>query len=121
VPLRHPEGVLCQRGAPAPRDSGLCQCSENRIQHRYCSASAFGVLIAIRFDHQTVASAAKMREVGPDRVLAAEFKSGQAFGPELCPQFAFNRRGLAAKVAVFVRGMFDCRKTLESRGAGASR
>jgi hypothetical protein len=138
-------GVLVQRGAPSAARLEIRQRNINRIQHRCqigiyvmiaetndsiallvqkcCARSIvpvrimFGVLIAIKFDHQALPSAAKIREVWPDWMLAAEFKSGKAFRPELRPQPAFNIRCLGTKLSASFAS-FNAGIHLESRAKG---
>ncbi len=144
--MRHPEGVLVQRGAPSAARLEIRQCSIDRIQHRRqigihvmiaetndsvallvqkgCARRVlllrirFGVLIAVKFDHQALPSAAEIRKVRADRVLAAEFKSSKAFGPELRPQLTFNIRRLGTKLTASFARHFIAGSHFESRAKG---
>ncbi len=55
------------------------------------------VLIAIQFDNQSCRPAEEIRDIGPDRLLAAEFDTAKAAVSQKCPQDALGVRHIRAK------------------------
>jgi hypothetical protein len=79
-----------------------------------------GRLIAINLDHQALASAARIRELVSNRMLAPEFKSGKTPGPQIRPEFALNVGSLATKSPAAVARVLVARNHRVARpGTGA--
>jgi len=77
------------------------------------------MLTAVEFNNPVLRNAAEIGKVGTNPVLAAEFESATALGPEVRPQLPLLLSGLGTKTPASIARIFVCgtHKSRASEGA----